>query len=80
MEYTPQGQLHSTGLAGSRVPVFGAAAFRLLGYIAKRSLRWQCMAYAICQRLLSCNGRAESKVPSGLVAFGRALGRIGRFS
>lgn len=57
-----------------------AAAFRLLGYIAKRSLRWQCMAYAICQRLLSCNGRAESKVPSGLVAFGRALGRIGSFS
>ena len=48
--------------------------------IAKRSLRWQCTAYAICQRSLSCKGRAESKVPSGLTAFGRVLGQIGSCS
>lgn len=67
-------------LAGFRVPVFCAAAFRLLGYCETAVFAGNARRMQFARVLLSCNGRAESKVRSGLVAFGRALGRIGSFS
>jgi len=80
MEYTPQGQLHSTASPDSAYRSLALQHFAYWAIAKRESSLAMHGVMQFARVLLSCDGRAESKVPSGLVAFGRALGRIGRFS
>ena len=78
MEYTPQGQLHSSASPGSAYRSLALQRFACWAIAKRQSSLAMHGVMQFARALLSCNGRAESKVPSHLVAFGRALGCIGR--